>query len=88
MPAALWLVLLPIGTVPVVYLLRRVKLAAILAAVMALLLGWLAVQLPTGVVLNLLGRTIELDPLSQVTLSLLFIPDPPAVPTLHRWNGP
>ncbi len=73
MPAALWLVLLPIGTVPVVYLLRRVKLAAILAAVMALLLGWLAVQLPTGVVLNLLGRTIELDTLSQVTLSLLFV---------------
>lgn len=73
MPAALWLVLLPIGTVPVVYLLRRVKLGAIIAATMALLLGWLAVQLPTGVVVNILGRTIELDPLSQVTLSLLFV---------------
>ena len=73
MPAALWLVVLPIGIVPVVYLLRRVKLGAIVAAFMALLLGWLVMQLPTGVVLNLLGRSIELGPVSQVTLSLLFM---------------
>ena len=73
MPAALWLVLLPIGTVPVVYLLRRVKLGAVVAAVMALFLGWLAVKLPTGVALNLLGRSIELDALSQITLFLLFV---------------
>ncbi len=73
MPAALWLVLLPMGTVPVVYLLRRVKLGAVVAAAIALLSGWLAIRLPTGVVLNILGRSIELDPLSQVTLALLFL---------------
>ncbi len=73
MPAPLWLILLPIGTVPLVYLLRRVKLGAILAAAMALLLGWLAIQLPPDVVLNLLGRSIELDSLSQVMLTILFL---------------
>ena len=46
MPASLWLILLPIGAVPIVYLLRRVKLGAVVAAAMALLLGWLAIQLP------------------------------------------
>ena len=72
MPQALWLIALPIGAVPVVYLLRRVSVGAIVAAVVALLSAWVAARLPTGVVLNLLGRTIELDRLSQITLSLLF----------------
>jgi formate hydrogenlyase subunit 3/multisubunit Na+/H+ antiporter MnhD subunit len=43
-----------------------------LAALVAFFLAWLVVRLPLGVVLTLLGRTIELDQLSQVTLSLLF----------------
>lgn len=72
MPQALWLIALPIGAVPVVYLLRRVGMGAIVAAIVALLSAWVAARLPTGVVLNLLGRTIELDRLSQITLSLLF----------------
>ncbi len=72
MPTALWLIALPIGATPLVYLLRRSWLGAIVAALVAFFSAWLAVRLPVGVVLNLLGRTIELDPLSQVTLSLLF----------------
>jgi len=72
MPGALWLIALPIGFTPLIYLLRRTKTGAIIAAVVACVTAWLAVQLPVGVVLNLLGRTIELDQLSQVTLALLF----------------
>lgn len=72
MPAALWLVALPIGTVPVVYLLRRMKIGAAVAAAITLLSAWLAIRLPTGLVLNLLGRSIELDRLSQITLALIF----------------
>jgi multicomponent Na+:H+ antiporter subunit D len=72
MPPALWLVALPVGTIPVVYVLRRIKLGAVVAALMAFLSAWLAMVLPTGVVLNLLGRSIELDHLSQITLALVF----------------
>ncbi len=73
MSTALWLVVLPIGTVPIVYLLRRVKLGSIVATLIALLLAWLALRLPTGLVLNVLGRSVELDQLSQAVLSLLFV---------------
>ncbi len=73
MPSALWLIILPLGAVPLVYLLRRVGLGAILAALVALLLTWLVIQLPTGgVVLDLLGRSVELDRLSQITLVIVF----------------
>ncbi len=72
MPPALWLVALPIGAVPLVYLLRKIKLGVVVAVLVAFFLSWLAIALPTGVVLNLLGRSIELDQLSQITLSLLF----------------
>lgn len=73
MPQALLLVGLPIGAATLVYLLRKLKIGAVLALLTALFLAWLAVQIPTGVVLNLLGRTIELDILSQVMLFLLFV---------------
>ncbi|MBI1881540.1 MAG: hypothetical protein HYR94_25445 [Chloroflexi bacterium] len=72
MPQALWLIALPISAVPIVYLLRRLGVGAILAAVVALLSAWLVTRLPTGVVLNFLGRSVELDRLSQITLTLLF----------------
>lgn len=72
MPPALWLIALPVGIAPIVYLLRRVALGAIVAALITFLSAWLAAALPTGVVLNLLGRPIALDPLSQTTLTLLF----------------
>jgi len=72
MPGALWLIALPIGITPLVYLLRRKMLGALLAALIASVTTWLVMRLPAGVVLNLLGRTIELDHLSQITLSLLF----------------
>jgi formate hydrogenlyase subunit 3/multisubunit Na+/H+ antiporter MnhD subunit len=71
-PQAFWLIALPIGAVPVVYLLRRVGTGAILAALVALLSAWWVTRLPTGVILNFLGRNVELDHLSQITLSLLF----------------
>ena len=89
---ALWLIALPIGAVPVVYLLRRVSVGAIVAAVVALLSAGVAARLPTGVVLNLLGRTIELDRLSQITLSLLFAATallfliPALLPAVSRMN--
>ncbi|HXV96928.1 MAG TPA: hypothetical protein VEC93_00790, partial [Anaerolineae bacterium] len=92
MPQALWLIALPIGAVPIVYLLRRVSGGAVVAAVVALLSAWLAARLPTGVVLNLLGRTIELDRLSQITLSLLFAATallfliPALLPAVKRLN--
>lgn len=72
MPQALWLIALPLGIAPLVYFLRRKILGAFLAILIAFATTWLAMQLPTGVVLRLLGRTIELGPLSQVSLSLLF----------------
>ncbi len=72
MPATLWLIALPIGITPLVYLLRRKGIGAILAAGVAFFLAWLAMRLPTGVVLNLLGRTVELDQLSQAVLVILF----------------
>ncbi|MCL4297472.1 MAG: hypothetical protein KJ077_17165 [Anaerolineae bacterium] len=71
-PQALWLIALPIGAVPVVYLLRRVGTGAILAALVALLSAWWVTRLPTGIIFNFLGRNVELDHLSQITLSLLF----------------
>jgi formate hydrogenlyase subunit 3/multisubunit Na+/H+ antiporter MnhD subunit len=72
MPPALWLIVLLVGAVPVVYLLRRLGLGAVVAAGVALASAWLALRLPLGLVLNVLGRSLELDRLSQVTLSLLF----------------
>jgi len=72
MPATLWLIALPVGIAPLVYLFRRTVAGALLAAIIAFVSTWLAVRLPTGVVLNLLGRPIELDQLSQMVLSLLF----------------
>ena len=71
-PPALWLIILPIGTVPIVYLLRQTGLGAIVAAGVALFSAWLVLQLPLGPVFNVLGRPIELDQLSRLTLVLLF----------------
>ncbi len=73
MPQTLWLIGLPMGAAVVVYLLRRTWAGAGVAVVAALFLAWLSVQVPPGVVLNLLGRTIELDELSQISLLLLFV---------------
>lgn len=71
-PPALWLIALPLGAAPIVYLFRRVGIGAIVAAGVTLFAAWLTFRLPTGLALEILGRTIELDPLSQVTLALLF----------------
>ncbi len=72
MSLALWLIILPLGAVPLVYLLRRTKLGGIAAVVISLCLAWLTLRLPTGLVLNLLGRPIALERLSQITLALMF----------------
>ncbi|RME97024.1 MAG: hypothetical protein D6768_20655 [Chloroflexi bacterium] len=64
---------LPLGAATVVYFLRKLSAGALIAALAALLLAWLAVRIPTGVVLNVLGRTVELDRLSQVSLFLIFV---------------
>ncbi len=73
MPPALWLIALPIGAVPLVYLLRKVAWGAIVAALVALITAGLVIRLPTGVILELLGRSVELDRLSQIILTLLFV---------------
>ncbi len=73
MPLALWLVLLPLGAVPVLFLFRNTKLGGGLAALTTLFLAWLAVTLPQGVAWNILGRSVMLDPLAQITLFLVFI---------------
>jgi multicomponent K+:H+ antiporter subunit A len=72
MPSALWLIALPVGAAPLVYLFRRVGVGAIVAALVAFLSAWLAIRLPTGLILNFLGRSIELGRLSQAILALLF----------------
>ncbi|MBN1995175.1 MAG: hypothetical protein JW953_20970 [Anaerolineae bacterium] len=72
MPPALWLIIVPLAAVPVVYLLRRTGLGAVVAAGVALFSAWLAWRLPPGLVANILGRPIELDQLSQTTLAILF----------------
>lgn len=72
MPQALWLMVIPLGATPIIYLLRRTWVGALLAAAVASYSAWLAVNLPAGVVLNLLGRTFTLDALSQAILALLF----------------
>jgi hypothetical protein len=64
MPSALWLIALPVGAAPLVYLFRRVGVGAIVAALVAFLSAWLAIRLPTGLILNFLGRSIELGRLS------------------------
>lgn len=73
MPPALWLIALPIGAVPLVYLLRKVAWGAVVAALVALISAWLVIELPTGVILEFLGRSVELDRLSQIILGLLFV---------------
>jgi formate hydrogenlyase subunit 3/multisubunit Na+/H+ antiporter MnhD subunit len=73
MPPALWLVGLPIGAATLVFFLRRFWTGALLATATTVFLAWLAVNIPTGVALNVLGRTVELDSLSRLILFLLFI---------------
>ena len=70
--SALWLIVLPLGAAPLVYLFRRVGAGAIAAAITALFSAWLAIQLPTGFILSFFGRSIELNPLAQMILTLLF----------------
>jgi formate hydrogenlyase subunit 3/multisubunit Na+/H+ antiporter MnhD subunit len=72
MTPALWLIAIPIGFAPVVYLLRQLGVGAIVGAVITLLSAGLVIWLPTGPVTNLLGRPVELDLLSKVVLALLF----------------
>jgi formate hydrogenlyase subunit 3/multisubunit Na+/H+ antiporter MnhD subunit len=72
MPPALWLIALPLGAAPIVYLLRRIGVGAIVAAGITLLSAWLVLKLPTNITLSLLGRPIALNPLSQVSLALIF----------------
>lgn len=73
MAPALWLVILPLSAAPFVYLFRWRRAGAMIAVAATFSLAWLALRLPTGVVLNFLGRTIELNRLSQLTLSVLFL---------------
>lgn len=73
MPPALWLIVLPMGALPIVFIFRRLRLGAVLAIGVTLLATWLVLQLPLGLVLNMLGRPVELDHLSRVTLALLFL---------------
>ncbi|RME71056.1 MAG: hypothetical protein D6784_15745 [Chloroflexi bacterium] len=72
MPPVLWLVTIPLVVAVPAYLLRRTWSGAVLASAAALVLAGLVLRLSPGPVLNILGRTVEIDPLSQVTLALLY----------------
>jgi formate hydrogenlyase subunit 3/multisubunit Na+/H+ antiporter MnhD subunit len=72
MPPALWLIVIPLLAIPFVYLFRRTIIGAIIATGVALFLAWLTIQLPLGLVITILGRPVELNQLSQITLILLF----------------
>lgn len=73
MPLALWLVLLPLGAVPILFLFRNTKMGGVLAVMIALFLARLVLVLPPGVVWNILGRPVRLDPLAQTVLLLVFV---------------
>jgi len=68
----LWLVVLPIAAAPLIYLVRRWSLGALLAATVAFLVGLLAWSLPPTNPIRLMGRVFLLDPLTQHVLALLF----------------
>lgn len=68
----LFLLILPLAGGPVLYLLRRWKVVALLAAVASLAFVVLAWQMPGGSV-ALSEVSLTLDPLGQATLSLAFI---------------
>ncbi len=68
----LWLVVLPIAAAPLIYLVRRWSLGALLAATVAFLVGLLAWSLPPTNPIRLMGRIFLLDPLTQHVLALLF----------------
>ncbi|MDH3674395.1 MAG: proton-conducting transporter membrane subunit [Anaerolineae bacterium] len=72
MPAALWLIALPLGLAPLVFILRRKLAGAFLAAFGAVFVTWLIMQVPTGAALNVLGRAVQLDQLARMILMLLF----------------
>jgi len=72
MPPALWLIAIPILALPFVYLFRRSFIGALVATGVAFFLAWLTIRLPLGLVITVLGRPVELNQLSQITLSLLF----------------
>jgi NADH:ubiquinone oxidoreductase subunit 2 (subunit N) len=69
----LWLVILPMGAMPLVYLLRRWGVGAYLAALVALLTGLLAWSFPPTNPMRLMGRLFRLDPLTQHVMALLFV---------------
>lgn len=72
MPPALWLIVIPILAIPFVYLFRRTIVGALIATGVAFFLAWLTIRLPLGLVTTVLGRPVELNQLSQITLVLLF----------------
>jgi len=70
---AWWLVVLPAAATPLVYFTRRWGIGAYMAALVSLLTGWLAWNLPPTNPMRLMGRTFLLDPLTQQTMALLFV---------------
>ncbi|MFQ5610779.1 MAG: proton-conducting transporter membrane subunit [Anaerolineae bacterium] len=83
---ALLLVALPLGALPVVYLLRRWTAGALLAAGVCAANAYLAFRLPRTEVWTLLGSPVKLDALAVGLLSVLFIAA--AVLFLMAWRIP
>jgi NADH:ubiquinone oxidoreductase subunit 2 (subunit N) len=69
----LWLVILPVAASPLIYLIRRWRVGAYLAALAALFAAVVAWRLPTTDPVRLMGRLFLLDPLTQQMLALLFV---------------
>ncbi len=72
MPPALWLITLPLGAAPLIYLFRRVGVGGVAAAIVALVSAWMATQVSPNLQLNILGRPIAFDQSSQIVLIVLF----------------
>jgi NADH:ubiquinone oxidoreductase subunit 2 (subunit N) len=82
----LWLVIVPAGAVPWVYLLRRWGIGALLAAGVSLAMARLAWGLPPQELLTLAGRPVSLDLLTGFLLALVF--STAAVLFLLAWRLP
>ncbi len=69
----LWLIILPLGAAIPVYLLRDWQFGGHLAALVSVFAGILAAIFPPTNPLQLMGRVLLLDPLTQYTLAIYFI---------------
>ncbi len=70
----LWLMILPLATAPIIFVIRRRRrLASLLAALSTLITARLCLSMPFDWSINLLGRAILLQPPSRAFLACIFL---------------